>query len=1160
MAPQPGRGKWFASRAHPSSEYPTQITANLSSLDFGSLVAPTSINVRKSVPSPGGSTISMEVDVLAKRLIILFPLRVKKNADTYEIRQFKILAELPQAKTIFQTAQDCGRDVFIFPFSSPPQYYWRDDEAQPRLPNTRAPGVRYLDMWRRATDISEDTTLSFTFPVSADNTLSDPLFLEVGRWTALRVVLSKADHSSKLAASHLLLAFEDRNINLQVCDDFRVSHSAVTMWDFLDHRHDASSDGDALALLQPSRFPFVHLEFGVRYQLEVCVGRRMLNEHTVSLGFLRGLAALDPLDAKRRLEFLADQGDVMYNPMELLTWTAAASYMPNTRIPHYCVLARKASVTPTTILLSSPIVETSNRVLRYFNHIQDRFLRVQFVEETEIGRMAMTSRNKEDIWKKLLRTLYQGIQIGDRHYQFLAFGSSQLRQCGAYFFCPTDHISCEDIRRWMGEVGHIRIVAKYAARLGQCFSTTREMRGVPIPDVRSIPDIERNGYCFTDGVGIISDFMAQMIVEEMTLDVYTEPSAFQFRMGGCKGVLVVWPQAKKGEVYIRESQKKFKAEVKNLEIIKCAKYSSATLNRQTITILECLGVTKKAFLDVLEKQIRRYEEAVGKNEVAIEMLTDCVDENQSTLILAEFLQAGFKTDKVQEPFVANLLSLWRSWSLKLLKEKARIPIDKSAFVLGCVDETATLRGHSTATEGSSEKDINKLPQIFLQVSDSKIYDKAHVVEGLCVVGRNPSLHPGDIRVVEAVNIPQLRHLKDVVVFPSTGDRPVPNMLSGGDLDGDDFFVIWEPSLLPVLWNHPAMSYSSPAPEKLDREVNVDDLRDFFVKYMKNDVLPLIATAHLALADSSGPLSEICMRLADLHSQAVDYPKTGQPAEWNPTLHNPLRWPHFMEKKSSYKSEKALGGIYDRVKQQSIQFQPDWETAFDQRILNRFELGNETLKDARRIKSQYDNAVRRILVHHNLETEFELYTSWAMSKPPIGSEYKRQEDLGKEFDAVKQRFRDACIEAAGGHEEAKVDRFVAAMYKVTEQEVKIALFEHHRGPTNEAGVMKAARELQPKSMPLISFPWIFPWVMIRVATDGKCKPKDSVLAAAHRRVPVAVPSLVPITQQEGAQASKDLRPKESAANDVEENEVPDTEEGTVSQQPGLLIEFDDLLLF
>jgi RNA-dependent RNA polymerase len=128
---------------------------------------------------------------------------------------------------------------------------------------------------------------------------------------------------------------------------------------------------------------------------------------------------------------------------------------------------------------------------------------------------------------------------------------------------------------------------------------------------------------------------------------------------------------------------------------------------------------------------------------------------------------------------------------------------------------------------------------------------------VCIVGRNPSLHPGDIRVVEAVDCPALHGLKDVVVFPATGDRPVPNMLSGGDLDGDDFFIIWEPSLLPKIWNYPPMNYSAPKPIELERDVDVNDLRNFFVKYLKNDTLPLIATSHLALSDEFGPMSPKC---------------------------------------------------------------------------------------------------------------------------------------------------------------------------------------------------------------------------------------------------------------------------------------------------------------
>ena len=37
-------------------------------------------------------------------------------------------------------------------------------------------------------------------------------------------------------------------------------------------------------------------------------------------------------------------------------------------------------------------------------------------------------------------------------------------------------MSCANIRKWMGNFKDIRNPAKYAARLGQCFSATRAMR------------------------------------------------------------------------------------------------------------------------------------------------------------------------------------------------------------------------------------------------------------------------------------------------------------------------------------------------------------------------------------------------------------------------------------------------------------------------------------------------------------------------------------------------------------------------------------------------------------------------------------------------------------------------------------------------------------
>ena len=66
-------------------------------------------------------------------------------------------------------------------------------------------------------------------------------------------------------------------------------------------------------------------------------------------------------------------------------------------------------------------------------------------------------------------------------------------------------------------------------------------------------------------------------------------------------------------------------------------------------------------------------------------------------------------------------------------------------------------------------------------------------EGL--VYRNPGLHPGDVRRVRIVppTAELRRHLEScvdaerasAVIFPTTGERSLPDEMSGGDLDGDE---------------------------------------------------------------------------------------------------------------------------------------------------------------------------------------------------------------------------------------------------------------------------------------------------------------------------------------------------------------------------------------
>ena len=97
--------------------------------------------------------------------------------------------------------------------------------------------------------------------------------------------------------------------------------------------------------------------------------------------------------------------------------------------------------------------------------------------------------------------------------------------------------------------------------------------------------------------------------------------------------------------------------------------------------------------------------------------------------------------------------------------------------------------------------------MFLRLENLDVPPAAQVL-----VTRSPCYHPGDIRVLRPMLVSeliarapsarrklveqQLAVLHDVVVFPTDGPRPHPDEMQGGDLDGDEFFVCWDPELLP----------------------------------------------------------------------------------------------------------------------------------------------------------------------------------------------------------------------------------------------------------------------------------------------------------------------------------------------------------------------------
>ncbi|KAK5159646.1 hypothetical protein LTR04_004941, partial [Oleoguttula sp. CCFEE 6159] len=1095
------QSKPYPSITNPEQSFPERTRLVADTLGFGFMHNETTIVVRKTVQPMQDKPIQFTLDLFRKEIDIRFDLHLRENSggsNKLRPHAYRVRVPLEQMKYVYEMNDGPDRRVLIIPLDSPPNFYRKASDTDA----THEAGSKWWNenmTWMRQTDIVHDRDWLRSAPLSLRK--EDPL-VDIGRWITYRLVFD-ASKNDKAQYVILLRALSDYNINIVKGRTINVTtEAAPAVWNWIDQpkvaRESSCGSSSFLMDMQMMHDETPQLSFPVRYQLEVCISQGYLNEHDLSQDFIRRLALQEQDAARNMLEKVADMKRRFFDPMEIFNITTSHT-SADRKIPSYCAYARGATVTPSTMYFATPTIETSNRVIRQYSEYGDRFLRVKFTDEKFQGRInSKYDRTYDEVFTRVKRAMTNGITIGEHHFEFLAFGNSQLREHGAYFFASNSYVSAADIRLWMGSFNHIKIVAKYASRLGQCFSTTRAFNGMNVL-VREDEDVEGNGYCFTDGVGKISSFLAQVIAVEVGLPNPNEdpPSLVQFRLGGCKGVLTVSPDAKMREIYIRRSQYKFPAMHQGLEIIRTAAFSTATLNQQIILVLSALGVPDEIFVAKLRKMLVDLEQAISDEQIALQLLQKNVDFNQMTLTLATMILDGFMQSG--GPFTTALLQLWRAWTIKYLKEKAKIPVEEGAFLLGCVDETATLRGHfdSFEPEVDTENTLRNLPEIFIQVSTLEKKGGYRVVEGVCILARNPSLHPGDVRVVRAVDVPALRHLKNVVVLPQTGDRPIANMCSGGDLDGDDYLVIWDRDLLPVEINHPAMDFTPPTPVQHEGPVTVDDITSFFVNYMKNDSLPRIATAHRAWADrmDDGVKDPHCTRLAQLHSEAVDYPKSGVAVKMGAEL-RPLERPHWMQYKGKgkiYHSKKVLGQLYDQV--ELVDFVPHYRAPFDKRILDAYELDQSVLDHATEVKELYDAAVRRVMAQHDIRTEFEVWSTFVLHHSQDNGDYKFTEDLGRITEALKGRFKELCYQKAGGKEFEKLGPFIAAMYTVTATQTKKALAECER--TKIVGGREVpTRKLDTKHMPLISFPWIFGNELGKIA-NGKTSGRTESIVTQQR---------------------------------------------------------------
>ncbi|KAL8876738.1 MAG: hypothetical protein Q9198_005119 [Flavoplaca austrocitrina] len=313
---------------------------------------------------------------------------------------------------------------------------------------------------------------------------------------------------------------------------------------------------------------------------------------------------------------------------------------------------------------------------------------------------------------------------------------------------------------------------------------------------------------------------------------------------------------------LRPSMIKFEAVSDRIEICGAGfRPLNMFLNRQLIKILEDLGVPDESFLSLQDEAVEQLR-ITTENPINAGYYLQRNDIGKSARLSwlvrkLSYIGMSFSDDG----FLRDTLELAVLIQLRKLKYKSRIFVERGMTVYGIMDETGILEEN----------------QIYCSVQNEKA---ALVLTGRVVITKSPALHPGDVQVVTAVDVPlnsPLRSVHNCVVFNSKGDRDLPSQLSGGDLDGDLYHVIYDDSLMPTKWSAPA-SYASAPPIDIGREVLRSDMTDFFIKFMENDQLGRLSTLHQTLADQKpgGVFDPDCILLAGMCSTAVDFSKTGIP--------------------------------------------------------------------------------------------------------------------------------------------------------------------------------------------------------------------------------------------------------------------------------------------
>ena len=502
-------------------------------------------------------------------------------------------------------------------------------------------------------------------------------------------------------------------------------------------------------------------------------------------------------------------------------------------------------------------------------------------------------------------------------------------------------ISVDDLINWFlpteANIGQLQ--CKAYARLELGFSKTLPTITFLPSQIREVPDILADGTAestrflekgqrlresfdpktpkvMNDGCSRLSVGAARQIARDLGL-AERPPKVFQARIGCWKGLWMVdvqnLPVEPQDDIWIEvtPSQRKFNRHPEDLEdntfdamrttfevVAWSMPPTSARLSPTLIPILVDRGVPEPALHELFQASLaherKTLMDAVQNPQLLYRWIYSKASviqddqENTEKMWLGSLplskpkaalylLEHGFLPDKL--PYLARLVRDLMQKHLSDLKKYLKPRVGRSVNVFAIADPLGCLNPgevHLAFSENFIDEQSGSNDILF------------HDIE--LVVGRQPALRGSDMQKVRGVFKPELKHLLDVIVFPSRGVFPLAERMQNGDYDGDTFWVTSDPAIVDKFENKPSPP-SLPSPETFGIQVDNRKLDDTFVTSNKKairefldlnlnfrcqqDMLGLCTIFHNSFAYAEGSIKSMGVEaLADLHDLLVDSSKMG----------------------------------------------------------------------------------------------------------------------------------------------------------------------------------------------------------------------------------------------------------------------------------------------